>query len=491
MTISFDEIPYDWLKPGTYVEAKAIYDQAGAVPYPARTLLVVQQTGGIALPLTIHRITRPEQGTTLFGTGSVGEDMVAAYKKVNRTSDVYAIGVPDDATGIAAVGTYTFAGTATTAGPLPLYVGNERIKLAVASGATAAVVATAAAAAINAVTTLPVTAAANTGVVTLTSRHKGEVGNGYSLKVAMREGDSIPTGLTATIAAMSGGANNPDITDVLDVIAAQWWTDIVVPWDDATTLAALAEDFALRFQAMGKKDAHGYVGSRGTFGQLTTKGALTNSPHLSIIGTQGSASPPWVWAASAAGLSAFQLANDPARQLRGLTLTGVAAPAEADQFSDAEQDLLLKGGISTFNTLTDGTVTIDRLVTTYKATSLGVADRAWLDIMVPKTLSRIRYDWAAYVTTLYPRSKLSDDDSIAAQADQSGVVVTPRRMQGTWGARCRKYEEWGWIEGTTETTALSVFERDAQGDRNRLNARQPIRIIGNLIVLAGSLEFLA
>ncbi|WP_332117244.1 phage tail sheath subtilisin-like domain-containing protein [Azorhizobium caulinodans] len=492
MTIAFDEIPYDWLKPGVYVEAKARYDQMGAVAYPARTLLMVQKlASGQALANTLYRITDPDQGIPLFGAGSVGADMVKAFKKVNKTSDVFALALADDDAGMAATGTYVFAGTATAAGPLALYINDTRIKLAVATGATAAAIATAAAAAINAVATLPVTADAANGTVTLTARHKGEVGNGNSLKVAIREGDSIPAGLTVTATAMSGGANNPDVADLLDVIASQWFTDVVLPWDDATTLAAIAEDFATRFQAMGKKDAHAYVGTRGTFGQLTTKGGLTNSGHISIIGAQNSSSPPWAWAASAAGVAAFQLANDPARQLRGLALTGIAGPAEADQFSETEQDLLLKGGVSTFNVLADGTVTIDRLITTRKTSSLGVTDRAWLDIMVVKTLSRIRYDWASYAALIYPRSKLADDNSIAAEADRSGVVVTPSRMRATWGARCRKYEEWGWIEGSTQTTSQSVFERDAEGDRNRMNARQPIRIIGNLIVLAGALEFLA
>ena len=46
----------------------------------------------------------------------------------------------------------------------------------------------------------------------------------------------------------------------------------------------------------------------------------------------------------------------------------------------------------------------------------------------------------------------------------------------------------GWIEGRAETVAQSVFERDAS-DRNRLNGRQLVRVIGNLMVLAGRLEF--
>jgi phage tail sheath gpL-like len=115
--------------------------------------------------------------------------------------------------------------------------------------------------------------------------------------------------------------------------------------------------------------------------------------------------------------------------------------------------------------------------------------------MTPKTLSRIRYDWAAYVSLQYPRSKLVDDESDAANAsrfdedeDAGSAVVTPRRMHASWGARCKLYGEKVWIESVRETVKASVFQRSAD-DKNRLESRQQIRIVGNLMTLAGSLEF--
>lgn len=485
--VSFNEIPYDWLKPGVLVEIRPNYDRIGAVPYPSKTLLIVQQiASGSAVAGAVNRITRPDQGRALYGAGSVGADMVEAFKKVNKTTDLYALGLADDDDGVAATGSFAFAGTATSSGVIALYIGDVRIPITVAVGATAAALATAAAAAVNAIATLPVTASAAAGTVTVTARHKGEVGNGIDLAVGRRQGDSPVAGMAVTVTAMVGGATNPALQDALDAIAALWFTDIVVPFDDATSLGALAADLAGRYQAMGKKDAQAYVGHRGSFATLTTKGALTNSPFITGIGAKASPTPPWIWAATLAGVAAFQLANDPARQLRTLALTGVVAPAEADRFTDTEMNLLLGGGISTFTAQDDGTVTIDRIVTTYKTSPLGVTDRAWLDIMVPKTASRIRYDWASYVALLYPRHKLADDDSPAAA--ERDAVVTPKRMLGSWAARCTLYERWGWIESATETVAQSSFERD-DSDRNRLNASQQIRIIGNLMVLAAALEF--
>lgn len=485
--LSFDEIPYAWKKPGVYTEVKPAYDRMGVADYPARSLLIVQKlAAGSAIAGQLYPITRPEEGIGYFGAGSVGAEMVDYFKRANRTTEVFALALTDNAAGIAATKTITFAGTATLGGALPLYIESTRIPLAVTAGQTAAQIATAAAAAINALTDCPYTAAAAAGVVTLTARHKGEVGNNYSVAAARRIGDTIPPGVTVAVAAGTAGATNPDVQTALDAIAAEWFTDIVVPWDDATNLGKVAADFAARFNAMSKRDAHGYFGHRGTYAELVAKGALTNSPFMTGIGAKNSPTAPHKWAASLAGVAAFQLANDPARQLRSLVLPGVEAPAPVDCFLESEQNLLLGKGISTFNRLPDGTVTLDRVVTTYKVSNLNVADTAWLDIMVPKTASRIRYDWGAYCTLTYPRSKLADDGSIAS--NHAANVATPRRVWGSWASRCTLYERLGWIEQSTETVKRSAFERD-ESDRNRLNSRLRIIIIGNLMVLAGSLEF--
>ncbi|MTW19091.1 phage tail protein [Rhodoplanes serenus] len=483
--ISLNEIPYDWLKPGVYAEVRPAYDRVGLSPWPARALLMVQMLpAGTATPGQLYRITRPEQGTSLFGAGSVGEAMARAFKRANRTTDVHAIALADAAAGVQAAGSFTFSGPATAAGVVALHVADHRVVVPVAAGDTAAAIATAAAAALAAVPDLAVTATAAAGVVTVTARHKGECGNALHLAVSPRIDDTMPAGIGCVVTAMAGGAGNPTVTTLLDAIAGEWFTDIVCPWTDATNLGVLAADLGARYAAMGRKDAHAYAGGRGTFGQLAALGDVTSSPHLSVIGAKGSASPPWAWAAALAGVAASQLADDPARQLRGLALPGIAAPAPADRFDETEQDLLLRAGISTVTIDADGTVRLDRVVTTHGAA--GDTARPWLDITIPKTLSRIRWDWASYVSQLYPRHKLADDGSPAAVA--TAAVVTPRRMHGSWAARCQLYEREGWIEGAAETVAQASFERDT-GDRNRMNARQPLRIIGNLMVLASALEF--
>src|SRR5690606_30192396 len=128
-----------------------------------------------------------------------------------------------DAAGVAATGTITVTGTATADGTIPLYCGGVRVPVGVTSGDTAAEVATAIAAAINANADLPVTAAAVDAVVTVTFRHKGEVGNDYDLRDSYRDGEALPAGVSLAIVAMSGGTTNPDLDDLIAAMGDTWF----------------------------------------------------------------------------------------------------------------------------------------------------------------------------------------------------------------------------------------------------------------------------
>ncbi len=483
---SFNEIGADILKPSTLVEVRPNYKRQGIVSYPQRTLLIVQKLAtGTAPALILREITRDEDGAAFFGAGSIGDRMCRGYRRANRTQPLFAIALDDIGAGVQATQTITFTGVATASGTLPVYVGGERVAVGVTSGMTATQVAAAVVTAATANLALQMTAASAAGVVTLTAKHKGASGNDIDVRIGRFIDDVVPAGLTAVVAAGVAGATNPNIQTAFDAIVGQWFTDIVTAWTDGANLTIVATELALRYRAQGRRDGHGYAAFRGTYGQLGTAGGLTNSQLMTPIGFNRPGPSPWEIAAVLAGVAAFHLTNDPARQLRTLALPGIWADPR-DVFTEQEQDLLLRQGMSTWNMLADGTVSLDRVITMYKQAPSGAADRAWLDIMVPKTMSRIRYDWITHVTLLYPRHKLADDYSPAA--DASDAVVTPRRMAGTWASRCKLYERAAWIEDVSRTVEESNFYRSAS-DRNRLESSQQVQIIGNLMVFAVALEF--
>ncbi len=491
----FDEIPYDWLEPGTYLEVKPNYRSMGVLPYPVSNLIIGQKlAAGTLVPGQFVEIVRPEQAIALFGLGSIGAEQVAAFRVANKTQPLFVTALADAAGAVKATGTITFTGAISAALVLRFKIAGKQVRFTAQAAATVTELATALKDAINAETSLPVTATSALGVVTVTCRHGGEVGNDIDLRVDTRA-QPLPSGLNAAIAPMSGGTGNPDLQDALDAVANTWHTAVTHPWSDATNMGLFATWLAARFKAMAKRDAHGYVAKRGTFAQLGTFGDLTNSPFLTPAGLNASPTSSWVLSAALMGLCSFHLANDPARQLRSLVVPGVEAPDAPDQMIETENDLLLRKGISTFDCLADGSVVISRIVTSYKVSNLAVPDRAWMDIMVAATTSRIRYDWAGYVSLLYPRTKLVDDENGAAfvartegDEDAGNAVVTPRRMHASWAARCQLYGDRAWIEDVDRTVKESQFQRSPD-DKNRLESRQQIRIVGNLMVLAGSLEF--
>jgi phage tail sheath gpL-like len=485
--ITFNEIPSNWRVPGTYVEIRPDYSNAGLGEFPTRVLLMVQKlAAGTALTNRTYRITRTAEAIGLFGQGSVGHHMVEAFREANPGVELHALSLADHGSGVAATFTVTIAGTPTVAGTVPLYVAGRRVTASVTTASTATTIAAALVAAITADPNMPVTAANTAGVITLTSRHAGEVGNQIDIRALYRPDDALPAGVTVAVAAGTAGATNPAISGAISVVAAEWFTDIVVPWTDATSLAALTTELARRYTAMNRLDAHGWIGLRGTFGTLASAGGALNSPHLTAIGANGAPQPGYVWAAALAGVASFHLTNDPARQLRSLVLPGIMAPAGAALFIDSERDLLLRDGISTFTVTVDRAVVLERVISTYQLTTLGAPDTAWLDVMVPKTLTRIRWDWGNHMALTWPRAKLAADSATAAE--YSPNVATPRRLLGTWGGRCRLYARLGWLENVEATLAASTFQINAS-DRNRVDAIMKVQVIGNLVVLAGSLEF--
>jgi phage tail sheath gpL-like len=489
-TIEFNEIPYTWQVPGSYAEVRPNYSNMGLTPFPAKALIIGQMlsSGGSATPGTIYSLTSAPQAAALFGNGSVAADMAKGFLTANPFTQVDIVGLSDASGAATAQGSVSIAGAATVGGVLALYIAGNRIAISVATTDTPANIVANLVAAANAIPNLPVVCAVGspTSTMTVTAKHAGFVGDMLDMRLNYQIGDATPTGITPTITAIAGGTLNPSLAGVISAIAASWYTDIVLPFYDSANMALVTAMLATRYQAMGKLDTHAWVCAPGTYGALLSQSQYYNSPYRSVLGVTNGLQPPWIWAATMAGVGVFNLTNDPARQLRGLALPGILAPAPADRMPIAEQELLLTDGVSTFDVQADGTVVLQRVVTEYQKTNLGVPDTAWHDVMVPKVMTRIRYDWVNYTQLLYPRNKLSDDGTLAAEYDPN--VVTPKRMKATWAARSRLYEQQGWLENTATLAANSVFVRDGT-DRNRLNSQQPVQIIGNLMVLAGVLEF--
>jgi phage tail sheath gpL-like len=379
-----------------------------------------------------------------------------------------AIGVPDYAGGTTAEGAVTISGKVMSGAPLCLYIGGVRVRAAASYGADGGDVASALAAAVNADLSLPVTATVSSGQVALTAKHKGESGNAIDLRLSYSD-EPRPGGLSVTITPMAGGEGNPDAAPVIAAMGNNQYHVIAWPWTDTASLDALRDELDSRWGPIRQIDGQAIVVKSGTFGGVSTFAGARNDKHLTVIPSEGSPTLPWVDAAACAGVVAYYGNNDPARGFNTLLVPGVLAPALADRWPGfPEKNQGLFEGVSTRYVAPDGTVRLQKLITTYRLNPLGAEDKAFLSLNSPLTLSYLRYDWNNYLKLKYPRHKLAGDMD-AERYDPSQAVMTPKLGRAESIARCM--DVWlpmALVEGGEQFKASLLCERNGRNE-NRLD----------------------
>lgn len=486
----FNAIPGNLRVPFVAVEFDASRSQQGPALLPYRVLLIGQKlASGAAAAHSLHRVTSADQLIALAGRGSMLHRMALAYFAGNRTTETWVGVLEDDAAGTAATGTITVTGAATASGTISLYIGGTLVRVPVTVGDTADDIAAAIAASVTATSVLPVTAAVggegSEHIVTLTFRHKGAVGNELDVRVNYQDGEATPAGVTLALVAMAGGTTNPELDDLIAALGDEWFHVIASPYTDATSLTAIEGELASRFGPMRMIDGVAVTAKSDSQGALATLGNGRNSPHVCILATGGSPTPPMEYSAHVAGIVALYGAADPARPFQTLALPWVKAPAEADRFTLEERNLLLFDGISTTRVAGGGVVQIERLITTYKSNPAGAADTSYLDVTTMLTLLFARYSFRNRFQVKYPRHKLANDGT---RFGAGQAVITPKLGKAEAVAWFRELEELGLFENFDQFKQDLVVQRNAQ-DPNRLDFLLPPDLINQFVVGAANIQF--
>lgn len=487
MAISFNQIPTGLRVPGNYLEVDPSLAESGVGTFPLRALIIGQKTSaGSLAAATIRRITSKEQASAYAGPGSIASRMASAWFAGNRSTEIDLILLADAGGAIPNVRSISFGGVP-AAGGLAVYVGGDRyfVDTSGALTATAALLA----AAITANPESCMTAAVNPGLLTqvlLTAKNGGEVGNTIDVRVAHLAGETVPTGLTVTIATVSAGSGNPALTSVLAAIAGVQYDVIAHPFLDSSNLGLLETDLAGRAYAIQAIPGHAFTGAVGSQGVLAAIGNARNSENSTIVGFEAYPGVPCERAAQIAGLVAFYGGIDPARPFQTLSLTGFA-PLVEDRFTIEERNLLLSDGIATTTTDRAGTVRIERLITTYQNNAAGAPSVAYLDVNTRLLLSFYRKSLAARIALRFPRHKLADDDLKNAPAPGS-AIVTPKVFKAECVSHYRELLELGIVEDEDGFISNSTVERSPT-DVNRIDAALAPNFVNQLMVGAVLVQF--
>jgi phage tail sheath gpL-like len=420
--------------------------------------------------------------------------MVAAYLKANKFTKMMAIGVLDSDAGERATGKLTFAGAVTAAAPLNLYLGGSLLQVGTNVGQTAEAVAANVVTAINADANLAVTATQGVteevpnGEVILTAKHAGECGNDIDLRFNYQE-DTFPGGLDLTFTPMAGGSGNPAPGPTIAVWGGERYHIIAWPWTDTASLNALKVELDERWGPLRQIDGQAITVKTGSFVQVTNFTRVRNDKHLTVFPSEGSPTPPWIDAASSAGIIAYYGASDPVRPFQTLTIPGVLAPAVKDRWADfPEKNQALFEGCSVRRVNDSGEVMILNAITTYKTNAWGASTQAYLQLNTLLTLSKLRYTFNARIQLKYPRCKLASDD-VARTLNPGQPVVTPSIIKAETIAFIDECVREGLVEAPADFASKLIVERDTT-NQNRLNIYMSPDLVNQFRVCATLISFL-
>ncbi len=490
MAIAFAQIPIDWRDPGVFMEIDPRFADVGIGVFPLQAQIIAQKTaagtGAVEVP---HLLTDEQQAETLAGVGSMGSRMAAKWLGTNRVTKTYLILVDDLVAGIQATGSMQFSGTVSAA-TLNVYLGGDRIPVAIADGDTLANVATAVVSAVTLTHGAVVTAAVNGGLpeqVVFTSRHKGEVGNTIDIRTSHLESEADPAGLGIAIVAMNGGTGN-NTAALANVFAAGTGVqyDIINhPYVDAASLTAIEDEMADRADALNAIPGVAITGMVGSQGVLAALGDSRNSEFSEIVGFEVFPGVPCERAAAIAGLVARFGAADPARPFQTLDIPGFA-PTKVDQFTATQRNLLLFDGISTVTVGAGDQVKVGRLITTYQETAGGAPSTAFLDLNTLLTLSFVRKSFVARFSARFPRSKLADDGGGTPAGGSALVTPSVAKAEAVaWYQELVTAELVQNLDGFKENSIFQV----SGADPTRLETVLAVYLVNPLRVVAALNQF--
>ena len=487
MAISFNQVPSGVKVPFVYIEFDSSNAQQGAALQNYVGLIIGQRlASGTKAAGTIERITSASQAREFYGAGSMLSHQCAAWLQSNQVNELNVYAFDDDGGGVKAAGSVEVTAPATGDGTIHLRIGGRPYNVAVSSGDTTGTIATAIETAIDADADRHVdTGTIAGGLLPLTYRQAGEVGNDIDLRVNHFFGEELPAGVALAFVAMAGGTGNPSIAPAITAMGEEQYHSIAMAYSDSANLALMQTELVDRWGPIRQNDGHLYVCRNEDFSTHTTFLDTRNNAQESVMDISGP-SPTFEWSANIAAVVSQNGQIDPARPFQTLPLASVIAPKDSELFNFTERNQILNEGGSTFKKDAGGVVLVERLRTTQIENAFSAPDESLADLNPKLTLSYLRFSFRTMMLLKYPRHKLANDGT---RFSAGQAIITPSVGKAEAVALFRQWEEAGLVEGGDQFKRDLIVERN-QTDPNRLDFLLPPDLVNQLRVSGVKIAFL-
>ena len=445
-------------KPETTI---SIIPAAQIAAVTAQKILIVGQmlAAGTATAGVLYQdIGNDGSEDTLFGARSHVAGLVRAAKVENKQSQIDVLPLDDAGAAVKGTGLLVVAGTATEDGTLFVSVASEadyRVKIDVTSGDLHTAIATAIETAFAAFTKAPFQGVDAAGTITFTAENGGTLSNDWGIKV-----EGVVAGITTTLTGWTGGATDPVLTSVLDVIANIRYQTVL--WPSAYLLTVIETELNTRFNtANAIMDGVAVQVKADTLSNLKTY-ADQNSQSVVIPGIKtmdladrkGSATleMPDIAAAQICAIRALRLTQDAqltdylttvassdqfgGPELASLPYFNTGLPSlpvanPADEFSDEDREELADNALATYGPNDAFNTTIfGEFVTTYLTDTAGNPDSSYKFLNTVDTASAIREFFFVNLKSRYAQTRLTNGDLVVGRdmANEASIRTFMNRL---------------------------------------------------------------
>ena len=458
--------------PGIYAELRFAQGETGGDLGPKKMLVLAPKTSAGSMTAdtqVVGPLSDEADVITYAGTGSIGHAMCARILKLNKSINLY-LAAPTAATGSAAVEKITFVNAATGAGVHTVFVCGKKYQTAIVSGDAIATIATNVAATLNNDTSLPFTAGAALGVVTLTARVAGEEYNSIRIRCEITSGITTTTTLTADTAFGASGAGGAAIgvgtisyTTVLATILGTRFHYIVPAVQVAAPIDALLDQVSTQAEPSTGFRQKVVVGSCLTPSNATTlaSGASMNRPRARLVNQEEGPEPHYMIAATAAAVFAKIEASDPSYNFDGYGLHANDNFPLQRPYNDSaiptttEVKSMLNNGVTPIGVNVNGAAYIVRSVTTYCLNGASYDYRA-RDSSVVAVGDAFTDDTVAAIGAA-PWTHITGDPANISQ-QPAAKFCTPKRMASLIEGKVYDYLAAGYLDPDKVTDMLESIQ---------------------------------
>lgn len=426
-----------------------------------------------------------QDAINLFGEGSELHCMFRKFRAVNTSTSLFAVAVPES-TGAKATGAITFALTGTAPGTARCWVNGEQIDAGILSGDLGSATATAMATSINAISHLPVTAAASGDVLTLTAKQKGLRGNYIPFQAKIFPQVGVGTTVTpGTRTLMSAGTVSDSNVLSLAAIASSRYYYYVSAAEDQTQLVAAAAQMdagAAPTVGLRQRSIGGANGSSPS--AVQTIAIAMNDARCEIAHQLNSDWTPAQLAANCAAVYSLMEQSLGAQSSLNFNSFGqdaassvfwrVPATLSGDKFSRAQLKSHLNNGVTPITQGSNGKSYLVRRVTTRSLNGAN-SDYRVRDACKVTVADKFADDLQAQAAARFA-GKVIGDDVAKGQKASGNNVVTPQLFRSMVLDLVNTYDDQDLIQDAATTKAGIVVVREPNAT-TRLSCRVPLKVV--------------